>query len=174
MIAHRDIDTPVGVMRAFVTADGLARLTLPGEDRDAAGRELAARRGDALGTDDARTDPVARQLTEYFAGTRREFTLPLDLADVPAFRRDVLRAMAAIPHGATSSYAELAAAAGRPRAVRAAGSACATNPVPVVVPCHRVLRSDGSLGAYGGGLAMKAELLRREGVPLDAPLLPAG
>lgn len=174
MIAQRDIDTPIGVMRAFVTADGLARLTLPGDDRDAAGRTLAARRGDELGTDDALTDPVARQLTEYFAGERRTFTLPLDLADVPAFRRDVLRAMTAIPCGATSSYAELAAAAGRPRAVRAAGSACATNPVPVVVPCHRVLRSDGSLGNYGGGIAMKAELLRREGVQLRPPPAAAG
>jgi len=159
-----DLDGPHGAMRAAVTDAGLVRLTLPGEDRDLALRVLAARRGVAVRRDPAALGEVRDELEGYFAGRLRAFTLPVDLEGVPGFRRQVLDAMARIPFGGTLSYAALAAEAGRPRAVRAAGTACATNPVPIVVPCHRVLRSDGTLGRYGGGTDLKRALLAHEGV----------
>ena len=110
----------------------------------------------------ARLDGAARQVEEYFAGARRSFDLPVDLRLSTGFRRAVLDHLAEIGFGRTESYAEVALAAGSPRAVRAVGSACATNPLPVVVPCHRVLRSDGSLGGYVGGLDAKRTLLALE------------
>ncbi len=110
----------------------------------------------------ARLDVVARQLEEYFAGRRRTFDVPVDLQLATGFRRLVLQHLREIPFGATESYAVVARAAGSPNAVRAAGSACATNPVPVVVPCHRVVRSDGSIGQYRGGVAAKQTLLALE------------
>ncbi len=110
----------------------------------------------------ARLDETARQLEEYFAGRRREFDLPLDLRLAHGFRRHVLDELRDVGYGTTVSYSELAQAAGNPRAVRAVGSACATNPIPIVIPCHRVLRSDGSLGGYGGGLHVKRALLDLE------------
>lgn len=175
MILYRDIPTPLGTMRAFTGPAGLMRLTLPGEDGDDVARLIAMATGDAVAEDRASAADVADQLAEYFAGTRTAFTIALDLSRVPGFRGEVLEAMARIPHGATVSYAELARAAGRPTAVRAAGSACATNPVPVIVPCHRVVRSDGRLGNYGGGVPMKRDLLRMEGVTVagDPPRVPA-
>jgi methylated-DNA-[protein]-cysteine S-methyltransferase len=103
------------------------------------------------------------QLDEYFEGTRRGFELPLDWQLAHGFRREVLRATAEIPYGRTSSYRDVATRAGSPRAVRAAGTALATNPLPIVVPCHRVLRTGGGLGAYRGGAAAKAALLQLEG-----------
>lgn len=164
MISFRDIATPMGTMRAFTGPQGLVRLTLPGEDGDDAARLLAATTGLPVQGDPESAADVATQIGEYFAGRRTEFTLRIDLARVPGFRRAVLEAMARIPLGSTVSYAELAEAAGRPAAVRAAGTACATNPVPVVIPCHRVVRTDGRLGNYGGGVPMKRDLLRAEGV----------
>ncbi len=109
-----------------------------------------------------RLDPAARQLEEYFAGRRRVFELPVDLRLSGGYRREVLRHLTEIDYGRTESYTEVATATGNPRAVRAVGSACATNPIPVVVPCHRVLRSDGSLGGYRGGLPAKRMLLDLE------------
>ena len=109
-----------------------------------------------------RLDEAARQLDEYFAGSRRAFDLPVDLRLAHGFRRDVLDHLLAIPYGRTESYAEVARAAGNPKAVRAVGSACAHNPVPVVVPCHRVVRSDGSIGQYLGGTETKVWLLALE------------
>jgi methylated-DNA-[protein]-cysteine S-methyltransferase len=106
---------------------------------------------------------VARQLDEYFAGRRRTFDVPLDLRLARGFRRTVLERLRDVGYGTTTSYAGLAARAGSPAAVRAVGTACATNPVPVVVPCHRVVGSDGSLTGYAGGLQRKIERLRREG-----------
>ena len=111
----------------------------------------------------ARLDPVRRELDEYFAGRRREFDLPLDWRLTGGFTRKVLRETARIPFGETRSYMQMAASAGSPRAHRAAGSALGANPIPIVVPCHRVLRSGGGLGGYGGGLEVKRELLRLEG-----------
>ena len=109
-----------------------------------------------------RVAAAARQLDEYFAGRRQGFDLPLDLRLSAGFRRSVLDQLRRIEFGATRSYAEIAAAAGSPRAVRAVGSACATNPIPVVVPCHRVVRTDGSPGGYVGGLDAKRSLLALE------------
>jgi methylated-DNA-[protein]-cysteine S-methyltransferase len=113
----------------------------------------------------ARLDAVARQLDEYFAGRRQRFDLPLDWRLSAGFRRTVLHRLPEIPYGETATYAALAAMAGRPRAIRAVGSACATNPLPVVVPCHRVVRSDGTVGGYLGGVEAKAALLALEAAP---------
>ena len=124
--------------------------------------ELADRISPRLLRRPQRLDGVIRQLDDYFAGRRRDFELPLDLRLAHGFRRTVLDELRAVGYGTTVSYTELATAAGRPRAVRAAGSACATNPIPIVIPCHRVLRSDGSLGGYGGGLPAKRALLDLE------------
>ncbi|MGH9058983.1 MAG: methylated-DNA--[protein]-cysteine S-methyltransferase, partial [Acidimicrobiales bacterium] len=110
----------------------------------------------------ARLDPARRQLDEYFAGSRTRFTLVVDWALSAGFRRQVLAATAAIPYGRTGTYRSVATAAGSPNAVRAAGTALATNPVPIIVPCHRVLRSDGSLGGYRGGSSRKEQLLSAE------------
>jgi methylated-DNA-[protein]-cysteine S-methyltransferase len=163
VIAYAPIDTRVGRLWAVITDRGLARLVLPGLPD----RELTDQL--PLGRPDAREDPaalaeVADALTRYLAGDPAPFAIPLDLTGVAGFRRDVLEAMATIPRGEAWTYAELAAEAGRPRAVRAAGTGCATNPLPILIPCHRVVRSDGMLGNYGGGVAMKADLLTLEGL----------
>lgn len=121
--------------------------------------------GEQLPIDEPPASPlVTQELTEYFAGTRREFTVPLDLTGVTEFRAAVLRELAKVPHGETTTYAQLARAVGNPKAVRAVGSACATNPLPLFIPCHRVLRSDGQLGGYRGGTEAKRFLLRLEGI----------
>ncbi len=112
--------------------------------------------------DTPQLDEVSRQLEEYFAGRRKVFELPLDFRLSKGFRRNVLAHLSEIAYGHTESYARVAAAAGSPKAVRAVGAACATNPLPVVVPCHRVVRSDGSLGGYVGGLQAKHSLLSLE------------
>jgi methylated-DNA-[protein]-cysteine S-methyltransferase len=109
-----------------------------------------------------RLDPVAREMDEYFAGTRTRFDLPLDHRLSAGFRRQVLGRLPDIAYGATASYAAVARLAGNPKAVRAVGTACATNPLPVVVPCHRVVRADGSPGGYAGGQAAKVILLALE------------
>jgi methylated-DNA-[protein]-cysteine S-methyltransferase len=111
----------------------------------------------------ARLDPVRRELDLYFAGELHDFDLPLDWQLSRGFRLEVLRQTARIPYGSTLSYKQIAARAGSERAVRAAGSALGANPIPIVVPCHRVLRTGGALGGYGGGLPMKESLLRLEG-----------
>jgi methylated-DNA-[protein]-cysteine S-methyltransferase len=110
-----------------------------------------------------RLDDVCRQLDQYFAGRRRAFALPIDLTLARGFRRDVLEATVRhVGYGERATYSEIAAAAGRPAAVRAAAAALANNPVPIVVPCHRVIRRDGALAGYVGGLERKARLLRLE------------
>jgi methylated-DNA-[protein]-cysteine S-methyltransferase len=109
-----------------------------------------------------RVDDVARQLDEYFDGRRRVFDLAVDMQLAKGFRRAVLTHLMEIPYGRTESYAVVARSAGNPKAVRAAGSACATNPVPLVVPCHRVVRSDGTWGQYRGGPEAKTMLLNLE------------
>jgi methylated-DNA-[protein]-cysteine S-methyltransferase len=114
----------------------------------------------------ARLDPVRRELDEYFEGRRQEFETPIDWSYLAGFTREVLRATAAIGFGEVSTYAGVAEAAGSPRAVRAAGNALGANPMPVVVPCHRVLRTGGALGGYTGGLERKEFLLRLEGMLL--------
>ena len=116
----------------------------------------------------ARLDAAAREIDEYFAGRRTRFDLPLDLRLCTGFRRQVISRLPGISYGTTASYAAMAAAAGSPRAVRAVGTACAANPLPVVMPCHRVVRSDGSLGGYAGGTEAKQTLLTLEGASAPA------
>jgi methylated-DNA-[protein]-cysteine S-methyltransferase len=157
-------DTPVGTVLVGATRAGLVRVSLPIEDEDAVLADLADRVSTRLLF--APRDTVTRarrQLDEYFDRRRRTFEIDLDWRLTKGFRRDVLRATAQIPYGETASYTEVATEAGRPAAVRAAGTALATNPLPIVVPCHRVLRSGGQLGSYGGGPEMKARLLSLEG-----------
>lgn len=119
-----------------------------------------------LVADEQAVAPLAKQLCDYLAGKRRSFDVKLDLSWMTPFRRRVMEACAAVPRGQTSTYADLARKAGSPTAYRAAGRTMATNPVPIVVPCHRILGSSGGLHGFGGGLDMKARLLALEGVTL--------
>lgn len=162
-VAYCEVDSPVGKLLAVATTAGLVQLGYPNQPRDAMLETLAERISPRLLEAPARLDPVRRELDEYFAGRRREFDLDLDWRLTGGFRQRVLRETARIPFGETRSYTEMAASAGSPRAHRAAGSALGANPIPIVVPCHRVLRSGGDLGGYGGGLEVKKELLRLEG-----------
>ncbi len=156
-------ESPLGALLLGATGEGLVRVALPVEDADAVMEDLARRVSPrVLRAPRAAVTAARRQLDEYFAGRRRSFDLPLDWRLTRGFRREALRAIAAIPYGATASYREVAARAGSPNAVRAAGTACATNPLPIVVPCHRVLRTGGGLGGYLGGLEMKSRLLDLE------------
>lgn len=163
-VAYRTVPSPIGDLLVAATPDGVVRLAFATEDHDEVLDRLATTVGPrVLRADDDRVlGAAARQLEEYFTGRRRDFDLPLDLRLSRGFRRTVLDHLRDVPYGATATYTALAAAAGSPRAVRAAASACATNPVPIVVPCHRVVRSDGSLGGYLGGLAVKTRLLDLE------------
>lgn len=161
-IAYRTIDTPVGNLLLAATARGLVRVAFEGEDHEAVLAELAERISPRILKSPARVDRAAQQLDEYFARERTAFDLPVDFSLSKGFRLDVLKHLTDIGYGHTESYAEVARATGSPKAVRAVGSACATNPLPVIVPCHRVLRSDGSLGGYLGGLDAKRALLQLE------------
>ena len=162
-VAYVAIDSPAGPLLLAATSEGLVKIAFAGvEDESAVLAELAARVSPRVLHLPARLEPVVRQLDEYFDGRLRSFDLPLDLRLAHGFRRTVLDELRAVSYGTTVSYTQLATAAGRPRAVRAAGSACATNPIPIVIPCHRVVRSDGSLGGYGGGLPVKRALLDLE------------
>jgi methylated-DNA-[protein]-cysteine S-methyltransferase len=161
-VAWTDVDTPVGRLLLAATTQGLVRVAYASEDHDTVLQTLAERISPRLLRAPARLAPVARQLDEYFAGARTAFDVPLDLRLSTGFRRTVLTHLRDVGYGRTASYAALAAASGSPRAVRAVGTACATNPLPVVVPCHRVVRSDGALGNYVGGVAAKRTLLDLE------------
>ncbi len=161
-VAYRTLNTPVGRLLLAATEQGLLRVAYDREDHDAVLAQLAGRVSPRVLRAPARLDPVARELEEYFAGTRDVFDVALDLRLAHGFRRTVLARLPDIGYGTTASYAAVAAAAGNPRAVRAVGSACATNPLPVVVPCHRVVRSDGSVGSYVGGVEAKRTLLSLE------------
>jgi methylated-DNA-[protein]-cysteine S-methyltransferase len=161
-IAYRTVDTPVGSLLLAATPAGLVRVVFENVGHDAALGALAATVSPRVLHAPGRLDAVSRQLDEYFAGRRTRFEVPLDLRLATGFRRAVLEHLRVIGYGRTESYAEVAAAAGNPRAVRAVGTACALNPVPVVIPCHRVVRSDGSAGGYAGGPAAKRTLLSLE------------
>lgn len=163
-VAVRTVASPVGELLLASTPVGLVRVAFATEDHGAVLEDLARRVSPRVLRATARLDDVARELEEYFAGRRARFDVPLDRRLSGGFRLAVLEHLSEVPLGRTESYAEVAAALDNPRAVRAVGTACATNPLPVVVPCHRVLRSDGSLGGYLGGLDAKATLLRLEGV----------
>jgi methylated-DNA-[protein]-cysteine S-methyltransferase len=157
-------DSPLGPLTVVVTGRGLVRLSYAHESVDEQLDEIATRISPRILASPERTDAVRRQLGEYFAGDRRRFDVPIDWRLVQGFSGNVLRATARIPFGAVSSYREVAAEAGSPNAYRAAGNALGSNPIPIVVPCHRVLHSGGGLGGYTGGLERKEYLLRLEGV----------
>jgi methylated-DNA-[protein]-cysteine S-methyltransferase len=161
-VAYRTLDTPVGSLLLAATGRGLVRVAFEIQGHDQALESLAARVSPRILNAPARLDATAREMEEYFAGRRTEFDLPLDFSLSQGFRRTVLSHLPDIGYGHTASYAQVAAAAGSPRAFRAVGTACATNPLPVVVPCHRVIRSDGSLNGYAGGPAAKRTLLALE------------
>ena len=165
-VAYARLDSPVGPLVAATTERGLVKLAylLPGSDESVVAAELARTVSPRVLEAPARLDRVRRELDEYFAGKRRRFELAVDLRLVRGFGRAVLDATAALPFGATASYTEVARRAGNPRAPRAAGNALNRNPVPIVVPCHRVLHAGGGLGGYGGGLDAKRALLTLEGV----------
>jgi methylated-DNA-[protein]-cysteine S-methyltransferase len=164
-VAFRTIDSPVGPLLLAATPLGLVRVAYQREGHDAVLQALASKISPRILAAPRRLDEAARQVEEYFAGRRTAFAIALDLRLSAGFRRTVLDHLTAISYGHTESYAEVAAATGHPGAVRAVGSACATNPLPVVVPCHRVVRSDGSLGGYLGGLEVKRTLLELEAAP---------
>lgn len=164
-VAYRTTDSPFGPLLVAATADGLVRVAFEHEDLDQVLGTLATAISPRVLRSGRRTDDVARQLDEYFTGRRRTFDVAVDLRLVRGFRRTVISHLGEIAYGSTKSYAAVALAAGNPAAVRAVGSACAHNPVPIVVPCHRVVRSDGSIGQYLGGVEMKASLLALEAAP---------
>jgi methylated-DNA-[protein]-cysteine S-methyltransferase len=161
-VAYAGVESPVGRLLLAATPSGVVRVAFAREDEDAVLTELAHRISPRVLEAPARLDAARRQLDEYFDGGRTAFELPLDWRLSNGFRARVLHAIAAIPYGRTGTYRSVATAAGTPNAVRAAGSACATNPLPIIVPCHRVVRSDGSMGRYGGGEAAKRTLLEHE------------
>ncbi|MFI1581430.1 methylated-DNA--[protein]-cysteine S-methyltransferase [Embleya sp. NPDC020630] len=161
-VAYTSVDTPVGSLLLAATGTGLVRVAFESEDHDLVLDTLAGRLGPRVLRAPARLDRAARELDEYFAGTRTRFDLPLDLALSRGFRQLVQRRLAEIEYGDTWSYARVARLVGNPGAVRAVGTACATNPLPIVLPCHRVLRADGALGGYAGGPARKSALLALE------------
>lgn len=161
-VAYRTVDSPVGELLLAGTAEGLLRVAFASEGHDAVLEQLAAAVSPRVLRAPGRLDAAARELEEYFAGGRRRFDLPLDFRLAKGFRREVLAHLPEIGYGHTASYAAVAALTSSPRAVRAVGTACARNPLPLVVPCHRVVRSDGSQGAYLGGTEAKALLLALE------------
>ena len=165
-VAYRMLDTAVGRLLLAATEKGVVRVAYAAEDHDAVLDRLARDVSPRILHAPARLDLAARELDEYFARRRIEFDVPLDLRLAHGFRRTVLHHLRDIGYGTTSSYAELAAAAGSPRAVRAVGCACANNPLPLLLPCHRVVRSDGSIGQYAGGVDAKEALLTLEGARL--------
>ncbi len=164
-VAYRTMDSPVGGLLLAATPGGLVRVAFAVEGEDAVLQALADRISPRVLESPRRLDVAARQLSGYFEGRRRDFDLALDWRLSTGFRRTVLAHLPLIAYGRTESYAQVAAATGRPAAVRAVGTACARNPLPIVVPCHRVVRSDGSLGGYLGGLPAKAALLALEARP---------
>jgi methylated-DNA-[protein]-cysteine S-methyltransferase len=161
-VAYRTIDTPVGSLLLAATDAGLVRVAFARQGHDAALVALAERVSPRILSVPGRLDTVAREMDEYFAGARTRFDLLLDHRLSTGFRRQVLAHLPDIAYGSTASYAAVARLAGNPKAVRAVGTACATNPLPVVVPCHRVVRADGSPGGYAGGQAAKQILLALE------------
>lgn len=162
-VAYRILESPVGRLLLAATERGLVRVAFEREGFDEVLSGLALRLGPRILHAPWKLDAAAAELEEYFAGHRRQFGVPLDFALSHGFRRAVQQRLPDIGYGRTMSYRQVAELLDRPGAVRAVGTACATNPLPVVVPCHRVLRSDGGLGGYLGGLEAKETLLGLEG-----------
>lgn len=163
-VAVGEVDSPLGRVTLFVTGTGLVRVAYPDERLDHVFEEIAEVVSPRVLEDPKGTERARRQLDAYFEGRRRDFTVPIDWAFVPqGFFRRVLEATVRIPFGSVSTYGTVARQAGSPRAARAAGNALHENPVPIVVPCHRVVPASGGIGQYGGEEWRKAWLLRLEG-----------
>jgi len=162
-VAYTEIDTPVGRILLAGTRRGLVKVAFPNQPADEVLEQLVQSVSPRVLESPARLDEARRELDRYFEGGLHDFDLPLDWQLTHGFYRKVLRATAHIPYGQTRSYKQMATKAGSPRAVRATGSALGSNPLPIIVPCHRVLRTGGALGGYGGGLETKQALLELEG-----------
>jgi methylated-DNA-[protein]-cysteine S-methyltransferase len=163
-VAYTVSPSPFGDLVVAATRRGLVRLAYPNEDPGAVLDELAARVSPRVLEVPGRLDPLRRQLDEYFEGRRTRFETPVDLSLVRGFTREVLRATRRIPFGSVRTYRDVATRAGSPNAYRAAGNALGSNPIPIVVPCHRVVHAGGGLGGYTGGVERKVRLLQLEGV----------
>ena len=161
-VAYRTVDSPIGTLLLASTPRGLVQVAFGSEDQDAVLGMLADRVSPRVLEAPVRLDSAAFELDEYFAGTRRTFDLPLDLQLTSGFRRQVIEHLREIGYGERENYGTVASAIGSPKAVRAVGTACGHNPLPLVIPCHRVVRSDGAIGQYRGGAAAKTALLELE------------
>jgi methylated-DNA-[protein]-cysteine S-methyltransferase len=161
-VAYRTIETPVGLLLLAATTIGLVRVAYDIEGHETVLARLADAISPRILLAPARLDAVATQIDEYFTKRRTTFDVPVDLRLADGFRRNVIDHLREIEYGHRESYATVAAAIGSPKAVRAVGTACARNPLPVVIPCHRVVRSDGSTGQYVGGPLAKSTLLNLE------------
>ncbi|MFJ8582569.1 methylated-DNA--[protein]-cysteine S-methyltransferase [Micromonospora sp. NPDC093277] len=161
-VAYTTVDSPVGKLLLAATTKGLIRVAYAREDHDRVLENLAEKVSPRILRAPKRLDDAARELDEYFDRRRKVFDLALDLSLSRGFRQLVQQHLPEIGYGQTRSYREVAELVGNPKAVRAVGTACATNPLPVVVPCHRVLRADGTLGGYIGGFDAKTTLLELE------------
>ena len=159
------LDTPVGTLLVAATPRGVCRISYDA-DPEAHAERFARTYGVRVLRAPRAVDPVRRELDEYFAGKRVEFDLPLDLTGAAEFTRGVLDELARVPFGEVTTYGHLAARVGRPRAARAVGTVMNRNPIPIVLPCHRVVGSTGSLVGYAGGLDRKQALLSLEGARL--------
>ena len=161
-VTYRTVDSPIGSLLLTATEVGLVRVAFECEDHDAVLTDLAQMISPRIMFSSGRFDSVCRQLDEYFDRARDRFDLPVDFRLAKGFRRDVLGQLAEIPYGRTASYGDLARLAGKPAAIRAAASACSHNPLPIVIPCHRIIKSDGTIGKYLGGVEAKQLLLTLE------------
>jgi methylated-DNA-[protein]-cysteine S-methyltransferase len=161
-VAVATMDSPVGTLLLMATPKGLVRIAFESENRDEVLGEIAMHISPRILEAPRRLDPVRRELDKYFEGRLRDFDVPLDWSLVGDFARKVLRRTARIPYGSVASYGEVAVDIGTPRGARAVGNALGSNPIPVVVPCHRVVRTGGAIGGYGGGLPRKRLLLDLE------------
>lgn len=162
-VAYRTVDTAVGPLLLATTPAGLVRVAfLDQSGVEAELERLASKLSPRVLRAPGRLDIAATQIDEYLAGSRTRFDLTLDLRLADGFRRQVVEHLRHIGYGHRESYGTVAAAVGNPKAVRAVGSACGHNPLPLVIPCHRVVRTDGSIGQYAGGAAVKAQLLELE------------
>jgi methylated-DNA-[protein]-cysteine S-methyltransferase len=161
-VAVTSMDTPVGTLLLMATPKGLVRIAFEDENRDEVLGEVSVHLSPRILEAPRRLDPVRRELEKYFAGRLRDFEVPIDWSLAGEFARKVLRRTARIPYGSVASYGEVAVGVGTPRGYRAVGNALGSNPIPIVVPCHRVVRTGGAIGGYGGGLPRKRWLLALE------------
>jgi methylated-DNA-[protein]-cysteine S-methyltransferase len=162
-VAYASVDSPYGELFLAATRRGVVKLGLPNLGTDGVLEQLAAEVSPRILESPERLDPARRELDAYFEGKLTAFTTPVDWRLAHGFTDKVLHVVASIPYGKTLSYGEVAERAGNPRAFRAAGTACGINPVPLIVPCHRVVQAGGKPGNYGGGPEMKSSLLQMEG-----------